>query len=530
MVSSKSSMSSGSKKKSDWTRRQFIGNTILGFAGSYLMLSCEKNTDITPDYDYGPNNCYKRLFNALNNQKWHFSPPENETASGEKFLPVLLFFQAMFRYPDNQPLLEHEFNTYYHSTFNSIKQISPDVLAMVFSCLGDKDNKKTAQEILDEFKTTYPSEFTMSLQDMEDTLEGFFDTFGLTYKTGSGANTKYSSYSFVYGMGDANYASIMGSLFGAGEKNSEWGVRFWNILENYMFGDSMAAKVFNCWDPVKYRIIPVQLGSDNAPGTELFEAFVANIPLHPFDVIEDFLHNNEITNWKGYQCGCMAMKMQKDGDKAKFAGWFANNKFDVSLRQADNSTSEFPTIDDGLTQCLADAEDHYLPHVVYNIKKSDETGYNTFMCHCHLNWCIELGPRNKYWGKQVGGEAPGITATSVQRGLYVVTVKPNACGDCHACYNTEPLNAIETEQLFMCPAGAISLAEKGGIKIDAKRCFGCLQCVRNCYRVKQSDDIALQVTRMNGQEFRIPESPQKMEEMRDITAPYLNWTHFRYDV
>ena len=44
-----------------------------------------------------------------------------------------------------------------------------------------------------------------------------------------------------------------------------------------------------------------------------------------------------------------------------------------------------------------------------------------------------------FWGKQVIGEAPGVTATSIQKGLYTVTVKDGGCQGCQACYNTSPM-------------------------------------------------------------------------------------------
>jgi hypothetical protein len=60
-------------------------------------------------------------------------------------------------------------------------------------------------------------------------------------------------------------------------------MKFWDKVEDYLFDPAMASKVYNCWGPVKYRIIPDQLKSDE-PGTELFEEYVKAIPLHSFDV------------------------------------------------------------------------------------------------------------------------------------------------------------------------------------------------------------------------------------------------------
>ena len=82
-----------------------------------------------------------------------------------------------------------------------------------------------------------------------------------------------------------------------------------------------------------------------------------------------------------------------------------------------------------------------------------------------------------------------------------------------------------------CPGNAISKASDG-IAIDGEKCLGCLLCVRNCFRVRQSNDIAPTVTRLpeNQENGVIPENNAAMVRMRDENAPKLKWTRFRYDV
>ena len=266
------------------------------------------------------------------------------------------------------------------------------------------------------------------------------------------------------------------------------------------------------------------------------------IPLHPFDVMGDYLDHNGIKYWKSYWCGCMTMHIQKKREEAVFANWFSdnlanNNKFDISLKQKQPPKEDFSDDMEGLTRVLADAEDKYLVHLAYNFKKGGDGAHNysEFMCNCHLNWCIEHGPRNMYWNQQVIGEAPGTTASPIQRGLYEVKVIPGACNGCQACFNTDPLKEEggESVQVLFCPAGAISKVADEGIAIDTDRCLGCLHCVRNCFRIKQSNDIALTVTPLPEPDDpykRIPETHKDMDEVREKNVLNYEWVKFRYDV
>jgi len=203
------------------------------------------------------------------------------------------------------------------------------------------------------------------------------------------------------------------------------------------------------------------------------------------------------------------------------------------MRQKQPSEEGFSDDMDAYNRAMADAEAKYLPHLVYNVKKGDADEYNNFMCHCHLDWCIELRPRNMYWGQADIGEDDGDISSPIQRALYKVEVKPGACINCQDCYNEKPYKEKggEIVQVMFCPAGAISKATDG-IAIDENKCLGCLLCVRNCCRVKKpEDDIALEVTCIPEDPHNpIPDTNTQMVEMRDENAPKLKWTKFRYDV
>ena len=171
-------------------------------------------------------------------------------------------------------------------------------------------------------------------------------------------------------------------------------------------------------------------------------------------------------------------------------------------------------------------------HLPYNFKGSDESGYCNFLCHCHEDWCYQLRVRNKYWGQQVKNEKAGTEVCVIQKALYEVNLKSeDACNGCHECYNRKPYvkKSKHMRQVFICPAQAISKTPKG-ISIDTEKCLRCMLCVRNCFRVRQSNDIALTVTPIQGQDNTIPDTHRDMEVERAKSAIELNWTHFRYDI
>ena len=528
------------------TRRHFMGTVMIGFAGTCLCVSCGGSSDSGPYYD--STGVYKNLFNTCNSHQGHLAPPDGETVAGEKFEPVMVFFQSVFRYPTNAGLIRNEFPLFLES-YETMCDASPDILAMIFSCIGDETEKKTARQITQDLHKTYPGLVILIEQtDVEVSLNGFFLPFGLVAQDQD--TELYYAYPFVFGMGDANYALIMGHLLEMGDKEQEWGKKFWGKVGNYLYDPTRGSQVQYCWKPSKYRIIPAQIKTGES-GTELFEDFVKPL-LHPWDVWEDYLDDNGIEYWKPYYCGCMDMLIQKEREKAVFANWFSDNrtndnKFDLSLRRTrpvDPETGKpditFKDKSDGLIAKLADAEDKYLAHLGYNFKKGGEGehNYSEFMCNCHLNWCVEHGPRNKYWGQQVIGEADGVTCQPIQRGLYSVQEIPGACNKCQECFNTDPPmkeEGGETVQVFLCPAGAISKVGQEGITIDTGRCLGCLLCVRNCFRVRKSENIALTVETIpepvpSDLENAIPETHSDMFAVRQKTVLDYEWTKFQYDV
>ena len=530
------------------TRRQFMGTVMIGFAGTCLCISCDgsDSSDSSPFYDL--TGAYKNLFNTCNRHQGHLAPPDGETVDGKKFQPVMVFFQSLFQYPANSDLIVNEFPYFFENYYKRMCETSPDILAMIFSCIGDETEKKTAEQITQDLHETYPGAVLVGEDNVEVSLTQFFIPFGLAAQDQD--TQMYYAYPFVFGMGDANYALIMGTLLEMGDKDQAWGEKFFGKVGNYLYDPTRGTQVQYSWKPSKYRIIPAQVKTGEQ-GTELFEDFVKPL-LHPWDVWEDYLDDSGIKYWKPYYCGCMDMLIQKEREKAVFANWFSDNrtndnKFDLSLRRTrpvDPETGKpddtFKDRSDGLIAKLADAEDKYLAHLGYNFKKGGEGehNYSEFMCNCHLNWCIEHGPRNKYWGQQVIGEADGVTCQPIQKGLYEVKEIPGACDGCQECYNTDPPmkeEGGETVQLFLCPAGAISKVGEEGIAIDTGRCLGCLLCVRNCFRVRKSENIALTVETMpepdpQDLENAIPETHSDMFAVRQKTALDYKWTKFQYDV
>jgi hypothetical protein len=534
------------------TRRRFMETVVIGFAGTCLCVSCDgsSSSDSNPFND--PTGVYKNLFNTCNAHQGHLAPPDGETPGGEKFHPVMVFFQSLFHYPTNSALMKKEFTDFFNNEYKRMRDASPDILAMIFSCLGDDTDQKTAEQITQDLHNMYPGTVNLIEQaDVEASLDptsGFFLPFGLAAQDPD--SEMYYAYPFVFGMGDANYSLIMGILLDMGQEK-EWGENFWGKVGDYLYDPTKGTKVQYCWKPSKYRIIPAQLNTGTKE-TKAFEDYVKQF-LHPWDVMETYLDNSAIKYWKPYYCGCMSMLRQKEGDQAVFANWFSDNEtnenqFDLSLRRTrpiNPETGEpdltFKDRSDGLTAKIAESEDKYLAHLGYNFKRGGEGehNYSEFMCNCHLNWCIEHRPRNQYWGQQVIGEAEGVTCQPIQRGLYRVHVIPGACNTCQKCYSTDPPMKEEggkTVQTFLCPAGAISKVGKEGIAIDKDRCLGCLLCVRNCFRVWKSEaNIALWVEPMpepdpQDLENAIPETHSDMFTVRQKTALDYKWTKFQYEV
>jgi len=79
---------------------------------------------------------------------------------------------------------------------------------MIFSCIGDDTDKKTAEQITQDIHNMYPGPVDLIEQaDVEASLDptnGFFLPFGLVAQDQN--PELYYAYPFVFGMGDANYA------------------------------------------------------------------------------------------------------------------------------------------------------------------------------------------------------------------------------------------------------------------------------------------------------------------------------------
>ncbi len=528
------------------SRRQFIGTVVVASTGAWLFLlnpSILKAGYIRTRE--GTDDCYLRLFNTLNRSKAHMAPANGATVGGKRTLALLMLLKAMFRYPDNHKLIKSQFSGFIYD-YSELLSKNKDILAMILSCIGcDKEHSKTIDTVYSDFQQTYPDYADISKNHIENAINKFFIEFSLV---STNENNEYWCNPFVFGMGDSTYENMIVKMFECGTENPKWGKKFFKRADDYIFSPSKAGMVYQCWTPPLYRTIPAQLSSSE-PGTDLFANYVAG-KLHEFDKIENLITNNRIKYWHAFECGCMAAYLQRFGKKAKFATWFASdskNLYDVSLRQELNQIpleeqKIFEEINDTFYKTIAVAEDKYLMHLPYNIKKGDEigegSGYCNFLCHCHSTWCYQLRVRDGYWGEQVKNEKVGTSVSVVQKAFYNVTVKTdeNACNGCHECYNRKPhkkKNGIMTQK-FTCPAQAISKTREG-ISIDPEKCLGCLLCVRNCYRIRQSDDIALSVeqspeTDPITHESIIPENHELLESKRKESASELNWTSFQYEV
>ena len=313
-------------------RRDFVRNVVVGTAAGSMLFSVSKPAvaEAIADRD-DPTHCYKRLFNTLNASKSHFAPPEGEDTSGTRFAPMMMFFKAFFNNPANKTLIHAEFGKFEPFYLDLCRRSGNDILAMIFSCVDGQEHEKSVAEIHRDFRASYPSFTKVTGADIKRTLDEFFVEFGLVARDEKTGN--YWSYPFVFGMGDKNYAILIGTCFEAADKNKNWGERFWKKVNGYMMDPTQGSKVYQSWNPPKYRTIPAQSGSKSEPGTELFAEYMKD-RLHPFDRLDAIVANNDIKVWYPYQCGCMKLRLQKDGKKAEFANYFQNNHYDVSLRRS----------------------------------------------------------------------------------------------------------------------------------------------------------------------------------------------------
>ena len=246
-------MEKGNTTDNEMTRRQFIGTMVVGFAGACMCIPCDGSDSVQV---YDPTGAYKRLYNALNSSKWHFAPPDGETPDGKKFDPLLLFFQTLFQFPANEDLINTEFKSFM-PYYKNMYPVSRDILAMIFSVIGDESKKKTIEQITADLHQTYPGYGLIDQADVFESIDKFFYPFGLVGQD-EHDDSLYYAYPFVFEMGDANYAVLADALFKTGAKHPEWGKNFFTKLENYLFDPSKAFKLFQHWQPPRYRIIPTQ--------------------------------------------------------------------------------------------------------------------------------------------------------------------------------------------------------------------------------------------------------------------------------
>ncbi len=524
-----------SSEKKLLSRRDFMKKAMKYGASGALLFMIDKPSlfaagldAISSNGEYGRNNCYKLVFNALNATASHFAPPDGETISGEKFEEVFTMFKAFLGYPYNQSLVEDKFPDFAED-YDRYRRLDPDILAMVFSCLGGDEEMKSIQEVFTTFRSLYPDFTQLEEADIQNILDGFFIAFSMVKKQQLNGTSMYSLYPFIFGMGDTNYIGIISILFGHAENNPDWAEGFWNNMEAFMFRPAGASMVFQSWTPPKYRIIPSQ-SSSSIPGTELFQQYIST-RLHDFDKLENYIANNQLASYAAFNCGCMIQKMQRERLPEEAEDVLYNYFYDVSMRQTPpDGNSPFKSISDGFYNVTADAEDHNLAKQVFNYK-ADADYPEPFMCNCHESWCIQLRPRNMFWGEQVANEPEGTRIEVIQKACYRVELtSPDACAGCQACCTTETLENVnyDIKDLFKCPAHAIT-STGNGISIDHDRCLGCLLCVRNCFRTRNSTDIALSVAKEEVNDA-IPATFSDLMVRRQEMSTKYRWTSFEYSV
>ncbi len=395
----------------------------------------------------------------------------------------------------------------------------------------------------------------------------------------------------LFGMGDTEWEKFIIkilSLLMSDESDPlhaakrEYACRAFNLAEQYQFAAG-SAMLYKAWQPPLYRVIPAQL--DSAPEYSLHNGMVENDPidsegnilwangfeewiaplLWEWDKLAEVLHESGITSFMCEKCGCMGEQaIIDDGAYKKRASMFmglydptlAPNdtrqlfSFCTSLRQKSDSDSdldwqqstneESTGLSPLLKTKLQTAEDFNLLHTVSNFKRMNPDypeDYQTFLCNCHSNWCLQLRPQNENRDKLIDGKK--LEINGIQRAHYYVNLT-GKCGDCTDCFRETNPNSNSVE--FVCPVHAFS---------DRSRCIGCLTCVRHCFRKHgESTDVkingnklevstrGLSVTRLINEDdlpVKVPETKWDCDKERLETAlkedpSELNWQSFQYRI
>ena len=396
----------------------------------------------------------------------------------------------------------------------------------------------------------------------------------------------------LFGMGDTEWEKFIIkilSLLMSDENDPQYTAKInyackaFNLAEQYQFVAN-SAMLYKAWQPPLYRVIPAQL--DSAPDYSLHNGMVENVPKDPegnilwvkgfaegitpilweWDKLNNVLHDSGITSFRCEKCGCMGEQAIIDnGAYKKRAAMFMelydpalqpNNtgqlfSFCASLRQeeqeGDSNLDWQPSMGKDKNELspllktkLQTAEDFSLLHTVSNFKKMNPDypeDYQTFLCNCHKNWCLQLRPQNENRDKRIDGKK--IRINGIQKAHYYVRLTGN-CGDCDDCFKEHNPNNNSVE--FVCPVNAFS---------GRSRCIGCLTCVRHCFRkhgkltdVKIKGNMieintrGLIVTRLLHEEdlpVKVPETKWDCDKERleaafkdDLSG--LNWQQFQYKI
>ena len=556
------------------------------------------------------NVCYKRLFNTLNYQSGHFPPPEfpNE----KKYFPYFIdLFMNLLNIKHAKLLLQEALIKEVYKNLVKIMNntsANENLLIMILSTITPRERKEIVLENVKDrnyakesinnswklFTTWYtPSEYG-SLSKKQYTYilkEVLSRSLHLVSILKENKTDNYESICIcnpvLFGMGDQEWEKFIVKILAlllADENDPlyqekvEYGVKVFNLAEQYLFSDSKAAKLHKAWQPPLYRVIPSQLDSYSNPSMYNGLIKAENLLyadgfakwIHPmlweWDKIESVLYDNGISFARSEKCGCMGEHaIVENSQYKKRASEFLNMynpelsiddfnqlfSFCISFRNKLNDSDEegewLPVfkdesneLSDSLKQNLETSEDFNLLHTVFNFKKSDPSfccDYLSFLCNCHRNWCLQLRPQNECSNQTAEGKK--IEINGIQKAFYNVSLT-GGCGDCKDCFQKENTNDTAVE--FVCPVYAFS---------DRTKCIGCLLCVRHCYmkhgsvtEVESVNNLlevktrGLKVTRVLNEEdlpLKVPETgwdrdKQRIEAALKGNPEDRNWQNFQYQI